>query len=114
MQVGRPAQQLIPSHHHKTQNYGSSYSNGRGAKMMATHTPSPSLTTIRTVEAGNFSENLVVNENFPPPQRCCLIINIAFSTFCKLSYYFLGRHSLMAGLMILIQFFGEKAISPIF
>ena len=60
MQVGRPAQQLIPSHHHKTQNYGSSYSNGRGAKMMATHTPSPSLTTIRTVEAGNFSENLVV------------------------------------------------------
>ena len=28
---------------------------------------------------------------------------------------FLGRHSLMAGLMILIQFFGEKkAISPIF
>ena len=89
MQVGRPAQQLIPSHHHKTQNYGSSYSNGRGAKMMATHTPSPSLTTIRTVEAGNFSENLVVNEIFPPPQCCYLIINIAFSTFCKLSYYFL-------------------------
>ena len=56
MQVGRPAQQSIPSHHHKTQNYGSSYSNGGGAKTIATHKPSPSLTTIRTVEAGNFSE----------------------------------------------------------
>ena len=92
MQVGRPAQQLIPSHHHKTQNYGSSYSNGRGAKMMATHTPSPSLTTIRTVEAGNFSENLVVMIKNKFPTSILLshnVRNIAFSTLFKLSYYFL-------------------------
>ena len=36
------------------------------------------------------------------------------SFFMSQNFTFLGRHSLMAGLRILFQFFGRKGISPIF
>ena len=83
MQVGRPAQQSIPSHHHKTQNYGSSYSNGGGAKTVA-HKPSPSLTQIRTVEAGNFSEKSCTQFSTSILSSHLTKKNCAFSTLFKL------------------------------